>query len=63
LLERYEEEDGDAIEICSNNSVTLINSLENKELPKNNAIEAMKIDPSSSKRRRSLEIKIEGEKE
>jgi hypothetical protein len=57
------EEDEDAIEICSNNSVTLINSLENKELHKNNAIEAMEIDPSSSKRRRGPEIKIEGEKE
>ena len=47
LLESYEEEDEDAIEICSNNTITLINSLENKELHKNNAIEAMEIDPSS----------------
>ena len=63
LLESYEEEDEDTIEVCRNNSVTLINSLENKELHKNNAIEAMEIDPSSSKRRRGPEIKIEGEKE
>ena len=63
LLESYEEEDEDTIEICSNNSETLINPLENKELPKNNAIEAMEIDPSSSKRRRGPEIKIEGESE
>jgi len=47
LLESYEEEYEDTIEIHSNNLVTLINSLENKELHKNNAIEAMKIDPSS----------------
>ena len=40
-----------------------INSLENKELHKNNAIEAMEIDPSSSKRRRGPEIKIERESE
>ena len=40
-----------------------INSLENKELHKHITIEAMEIDPSSSKRRRGLEIKIEGEKE
>ena len=46
LLESYEEDDEDTIEICSN-SVTLINPLENKELHKNNAIEAMEIDPSS----------------
>jgi len=51
LLESYEEEDEDTIEICSNNSITLINSLEKKELHKNNAIEAMEIDPSTSKRR------------
>ena len=62
LQERYEEEE-DTIEICSNNSVTLINSLENKELHKNNATEAMEIDPSSSKRRQGPEIKIEGESE
>jgi len=59
LLESYEEEDEDTIEICRNNSVTLINSLENKELHKNNAIETMEIDPSSSKRRRGPEINIE----
>jgi hypothetical protein len=47
LLESYKEEDEDAIEICSNKSVTHINSLEKKELHKNNAIEAMEIDPSS----------------
>ena len=46
LLESYEEEDEDKIEIYSNNSLTLINSLENKELHKN-AIEAMEIDPST----------------
>jgi len=63
LLESYEEEDEDTIEICSNNSITIINPLENKELPKNNAIEAMEIDPSTSKRRRGPEIKIEGESE
>ena len=62
LLESYEEEDDDTIEICSN-SITLINPLENKELHNNNAIEAMEIDPSSSKRRRGPEIKIEGESE
>jgi len=62
LLESYEEEDEDTIEICSN-SVTLINPLENKELHKSNAIEAMEIDPSSSKRRQGPEIKIEGESE
>ena len=63
LLESYEEEDEDTIEICSNNSITIINPLENKELPKNNAIEAMEIDPSTSKRRRGPEIKKEGESE
>ena len=47
FLESYEEEDEDTIEICSNNSVTLINPLENKELHKNNAIEAMERDPST----------------
>ena len=47
LLESYEEEDEDTIEICSNNSITIINPLENRELPKTNAIEAMEIDPSS----------------
>jgi len=62
LLESYEEEDDDTIEICSN-SITLINPLENKELHNNNAIEAMEIDPSSSKRRRGPKIKIEGESE
>ena len=41
LLESYEEEDEDTIEMCSNNSITLINSLKNKELHKNNGIEAM----------------------
>ena len=39
-----------------------INSLENKELHKHITIEAMEIDPSSSKRRRGPEIKI-GESE
>jgi hypothetical protein len=62
LLESYVEEDEDTIEICSNNSVALMNSIENKELHKNN-IEAMEIDLSSSKRRRGPEIKIEEKQE
>ena len=37
--------------------------LDNAKLHNNNAIEAMEIDPSSSKRRRGPEIKIEGESE
>ncbi|RCV30606.1 hypothetical protein SETIT_6G108600v2 [Setaria italica] len=64
LLESYEEEDEDIIEIHSSKSDSHILSLRNEELyNKDTAIEAMDIDPSPSKRRREQErdIKIEGE--
>ncbi|RCV34925.1 hypothetical protein SETIT_7G197200v2 [Setaria italica] len=64
LLESYEEEDEDIIEIHSSKSESHILSLRNEELyNKDTAIEAMDIDPSPSKRRREQErdIKIEGE--
>ncbi|RCV37736.1 hypothetical protein SETIT_8G086700v2 [Setaria italica] len=64
LLESYEEEDEDIIEIHNSKSDSHILSLRNEELyNKDTAIEAMDIDPSPSKRRREQErdIKIEGE--
>jgi hypothetical protein len=60
LQESYEEEDEDIIEIGNNNSVNYMKSLEYVESHrKDNAIEAMEIDPSSSKRKRGPEIKVE----
>uniref|UniRef100_K3ZF30 Uncharacterized protein n=1 Tax=Setaria italica TaxID=4555 RepID=K3ZF30_SETIT len=66
LLESYEEEDEDIIEIHSSKSESHIHYLGNEELcNKDAAIEAMDIDPSPSKRRREQErdIKIEGERD
>ncbi|RCV22542.1 hypothetical protein SETIT_4G228900v2 [Setaria italica] len=66
LLESYEEEAVDIIEIHSSKSESHIPSLGNEELfNKDTAIEAMDIDPSPSKRRREQErdIKIEGERD
>jgi hypothetical protein len=64
LQESYEEEDEDINEVGCDNPVNFMNPLEYEESHrKDYAIEAMEIDPSSSKRRRGPEIKVEGERE
>ena len=58
LLESYEEKDKDISDLYRKGLETNMFSLQDKD----NVIEVMEIDPSSSKRRRGPEIKTEGEK-